>query len=69
MRPRRRIRFRSGRLSGGSGGLFWSLRRLVFEGRSARVDIFSLGKKNSLRSDSFFLSEKYIDPHAHLTNS
>jgi len=56
-------------LSGGSGGLFWSLLRLVVEGRSAGVGIFPLGKKNSLRSDSFFLSEKYIDPHAHLTNS
>ena|GEM_PF-3767598 len=56
-------------MSGGSGGLFWSLLRLVVEGRSAGVGIFPLGKKNSLRSDSFFLSEKYIDPHAHLTNS
>jgi hypothetical protein len=31
-------------------------------GWSAGVDIFSLGKKNSLRSDTFFLAGKNIDP-------
>jgi hypothetical protein len=38
-------------------------------GWSAGVDIFSLGKKNSLRSDTFFLAGKNIDPHAHWITS
>ncbi|HIO31053.1 MAG TPA: hypothetical protein EYN44_14755 [Marinobacter salarius] len=42
-----------------TGGLGWS----------AGVDIFSLGKKNSLRSDTFFLAGKNIDPHAHRITS
>ncbi|KMQ73018.1 hypothetical protein Msub_20214 [Marinobacter subterrani] len=56
-------------MSGGSGGLFWSLLSLLVEGRSVGVGIFPLGKKNSLRSDTFFLSGKDTYPHAHRANS
>ncbi|MBS8231683.1 hypothetical protein DYI41_12135 [Marinobacter salarius] len=52
-----------------NGGLGWSPLRTDGLGWSAGVDIFSLGKKNSLRSDTFFLAGKNIDPHAHLGTS
>ncbi|RUT76568.1 hypothetical protein EHM94_16020 [Marinobacter sp. NP-6] len=67
MLRRRRIRFRSGLPNGSSVGLCLrgSLLRTGGLGWSAGVYIFSLGKKNSLRSDTFFLAGKNIDPHAH----